>query len=787
MLTLNKKLYRDLLRLKGQVLAIALIIASGAANLVMSVSAIEMLEETGQAYYERYRFADVFGTVKRAPERLTLRISEIPGVQTVETRIVQLATLGVEGFDEPVLGQLVSIPENGQPHLNQLALRQGRWLAPGRNDEVLLSEPFAESHGLKPGDKIEVILNGQRRPMKVAGIALSPEYVYAIAPGALMPDNKRYGIIWMGRKALASAYDLEESFNDITLSLLRGANREQVLAELDALLKTYGGTGAIARKDQLSNWFLQSEIKQQKAMSMILPTIFLAAAAFLSNMILARLIAIDRDEIGLMKAFGYSNWDVGWLYMKMVMLMAAPGIVLGWIAGYGFGSWMAHMYGEYFRFPFLLQQPSMMVFVIAAGVSLAAALIGTLSAVRKAVNLPPAEAMRPPVPTSYKRGGMLSTFLDVSFDQPTRMIFRHFLRWPVRTGLSALGVGLGIAVLIIAFFWSDSVNHMIRVYFIEAQRQDVTVALTETRSKTVLQQFKQMPGVLMAEGERGVSVRFKSGHLEKRGSLTGVNPGARLNLIYDASGKKLKVPDSGIVLSTMLAKLLDVGLGDVVQVEVLEGRRPVLHLPVTQLFETYIGTPAYIHLNNLGRNMHESNTINIVHLRIDPDHASILYKELRNNPGVAAVSLLKAAIKTFRKTMDETILVFVSFFSVFAGALTFGTVYNTARISLSERQRELATLRVLGASRMTISYILLGEVALLTLVAMPLGCLAGYALAGLMTAAFETELYRIPFFILPSSYGMAAVFGLVVSIISALWVRRNLDRLDLIAVLKTRD
>lgn len=787
MLTLNKKLYRDLWRLKGQVLAIALIIASGAANLVMSVSAIEMLEETAQAYYQRYRFADIFANVKRAPEWLTSRISQIAGVQTVESRIAKLATLDIEGFDEPVLGQLVSLPDRGQPHLNRLVLRQGRWLAPGRADEVLISEPFAQEHDLRPGDTIKVILNGQKRPMKIVGIALSPEYVYALAPGALMPDNKRYGIIWMGRKALASAYDLEQAFNDLSISLLRGAKTEQVLAELDTLLAPYGGTGAIERKDQVSNWFLNSEIEMQKHMSMILPTIFLAAAAFLSNMILARLIAIDRTEIGLLKAFGYGDWEVGWLYVKMAALMAVPGIVLGWLIGYGLASWMASMYGEYFRFPFLLQQPSVSIFVIAGGISLAAALIGTLSSVRRAVALPPAEAMRPPVPTSYSRRSALPSWLEVSFDQPTRMIFRHFLRWPMRTALSALGVGLGIAVLIIALFWSDSINHMIRVYFVDAQHQDVTVALSEPRTKTVLAEFRRMPGVLMAESQRIVSVRFKAGQVEKRGSLIGIEPDARLSLVYDAKGKTLEVPESGIVLSTMLAKLLKVGVGDMLEVKVLEGRRPKLVLPVTRLFETYIGTPAYIHLDVLARQMREARTINIVHLRADPAKAPALYKQLRETPGVAAVNLRAAAIETFRQTMDQTIMMFVGFFSMFAGALTFGTVYNTARISLSERQRELATLRVLGATRMTISYILLGEVALVTLIALPLGVVAGYGLAGLMSMVFETELYRVPFFILPSSYGMAAVFGLGVTIISALWVRRNLDRLDLIAVLKSRD
>ncbi len=787
MMALNKKLLRDLFRLRGQVTAISLIIASGAANLVMSVSAIEILEESGQAYYERHRFADVFAHVTRAPERLAQRIAKIDGVQTVETRIAQMATLDVPGFDEPVLGQLISRPDQGKPKLNLLALREGRWLAAGRTDEALINEPFAEAHGLKPGDTFHAILNGQKRPLKIVGIVLSPEFVYTIGPGALMPDNKRYGIIWMGRDALAAAYDQKGAFNSLTLSLLRGATAETVLAELDILLAPYGGTGAILRKDQISNWFLQNEIVQQRNMSSVLPTIFLVAAAFLTNMVLARLIAMDRDEIGLLKAFGYSNWDVGWFYLKLAAAMTVPGILLGWVLGFGLATWMAQMYGEYFRFPFLLTRPSVSVFAISALVSMGAALIGTLSAVRRAIVLPPADAMRPPAPTAYRRATRLGALIAANFDQPTRMIFRYVLRWPVRSALSATGMGLGVAVLIMAFFWQDSIAHMINVYFFDAQKQNITIAFNEARRKTVLSDVKRLPGALMAEPERFVGVRFIAGTKTHRGSLQGVLPQAHLSQVYDANKHALEVPRGGLVLSTMLAKVLNVDIGDTVTVEVLEGRRPVLDLPVTRLFETYLGTPAYMHLDALGRALKEVDTVNLVHMLVDQNQSQVLFKELRNNPAIAAVMRRDAAVTTFRQTMDETVLMFIAFFTAFAAALTFGTVYNGARISLSERERELATLRVLGAGRAYISYVLLGEVALLTVVGLPLGCLIGFLLSGFMASAFETELFRIPFVIAPVSYGYAVTIGLVVTVVSALWVRRNLDRLDLIAVLKTRD
>ena len=321
MRTLDRKLLRDLWRLRGQVLAIALVVASGVAVLVMSLVSIEALEETAAAYYERYRFAQVFAEVKRAPEKLVRRIADIPGVQSVETRIVKLATLDLAGFEEPVTGQLISIPERGESVLNRLALRAGRLVAPGRVDEVVLSEPFAEAQDFAPGDHLHAILNGRKRRLEVVGIALSPEYVYAIGPGQLLPDNEHFGVLWMGREALEAAFDLDGAFNEISLSLLRNTRPEDVIERLDKLIGRYGGIGAYDRADQISNWFLMNEIEQLKSMASILPTVFLAVAAFLSNMVLTRLIATERGEIGLMKAFGYSNLEVGWHYVKLVMVM----------------------------------------------------------------------------------------------------------------------------------------------------------------------------------------------------------------------------------------------------------------------------------------------------------------------------------------------------------------------------------------------------------------------------------------------------------------------------------
>lgn len=784
---LHRKLFRDLWRLRGQVLAIALVMASGVGVLVMALTMVESLHETTVAYYERYSFAQVFAQVERAPEHLRERLLEIPGVQAVETRVVHTAVLDIEGFGEPVIGRLVSVPERGDSRLNRLALRQGRLPRVGAPDEAVLAEPFAQAHGLAVGGQLRAIINGRWRVLAVVGIALSPEYVYAIGPGALMPDDQRFGVLWLGEEALRAAYDLKGAFNDVSLSLLRGTDPETVVDRVDQLLAGRGGIGAYARSEQVSNWFLTNEIAELRTLSSILPTIFLAVSAFLTHMVLARLVAVERSEIGLLKAFGYRNRDIALHYVEFVLGIGAAGVILGWFIGYWLGLYDTHVYAEFFRFPFLLYRPSAQPFVMAAVISVGSALLGALGAVRQAVALPPAEAMRAPSPPLFRRS-RLSEFRFVRrLDQPTRIMLRQVVRWPGRSFITAAGIGMAVAVLVTSMQWVDSIEHLVDVHFQEAQRQDVTVGFGEPRSAEVTRELARLPGVLTTEPMRVVAARMRFGWREEREPVQGVPAGQSLYRVYDAKGRAITLPPQGLVMSTMLARMLDVKIGDRVTVEVLEGRRPVFDVPVTATFETYIGSPAYMEIGALNRLMGDQASVSAVHLRFDPADREALFQAFKSLPRVTAVSIKDAAVQTFNATMARTITIFVSFFVIFACALAFGVTYNAARISLSERSREFATLRVLGLSRAEISYILLGEIALLVFVALPLGCAMGHALARLMAGALATELYRVPLFILPATYGWAIVIGVVATAVSALLVRRRVDRLDLIAVLKTRE
>ncbi len=784
---LNRKLWRDLYRLRGQALAIALIIASGVAVLVMSLAAAQSLLNSANAYYERYRFADVFATVKRAPISVARRIAQIPGVQQVEPRIVEQATLDIVGFEEPVVASLVSISVPYRPTLNRLVLRSGRFPEPGHNHEVVAGEAFAEAHSMHPGSTLQALINGRKQTLVVVGLALSPEFVYAIGPGALVPDSKRYGVLWMGREALEAGYDLDAAFNDIVLSLWHGASLPSVLREIDRLLRPYGGVGAVARKDQISNWFVMNEITQLHNIARILPVIFLAVGAFLANMILARLIATERSEIGLLKAFGYGDAAVAWHYAKLIVAMTALGVLIGWVGGYWLGLWLTSVYAVFFRFPTLLYTPGSVAFAVAALVSLVATLSGGVGAARRAARLPPAEAMRPPEPPVFTRNqGAFYRFTDW-LDQASRIFLRQALRWPLRSLLTSLGIGAAIGILISALQWLDAIDRMVEAYYYEQQRQDAIVALVGSEPDSITGDFLRLPGVIAAEGHRFVAARLHNGHLSQREALIGVPAGSQLEILRDDSGSRITIPPNGLLLSAKLAEMLDVSVGEHLRIEVLEGRHPVVSAPVVALFDTLIGTPAYMHIDALNELLKERNQTNAVFLLIDEHQHQRLFARLKTIPAVGSVMLRDAAIQMFHESVGETILIYVTFYTFFACTLAIGVTYNAMRIALSERGRELATLRVLGFYTGEISYVLLGEAAMLVVLAIPLGCLMGFGLTVILASAFETELFRIPLVVEPATYATATVVVLIATLIAGILVHRRLAHLDLIAVLKTRE
>lgn len=784
---LDRKVLRDLRRLWAQALAIALVMAAGVATLILAVGAHDSLYETRAAYYERNRFADVFAGVTRAPEALADEIARIDGVGAVETRISNIALLDLPDMREPASAILVSLPDIGEQRLDLITLRSGRLPLPADEREVVVSEPFANAHGFSIGSTFSAILNGRKRELRVVGTALSPEFIYTLGPWDLMPDDRRFGVVWMSRETLASAYDLAGAFSNVHLRLLRGASEAAAIQELDRLLAPYGGAGAHGREDQLSHAFLDSELTQLEAMSRILPPIFLLVAAFLVNMTLARLITLEREQIGLLKALGYSDIAVGLHYLKFVSVIALIGAAIGALAGTWLGTSLTRLYGDFFHFPFLIFRMDPGVYLVSIGVTLAAAIVGAVKAVADVVRLAPAVAMTPPAPARYRR-----TLLDRPHDalrmpQSGVMPLRHLVRFPVRTGGGLLGVSLATAILVGSLWSFGSIEHMIDVTFHQAERQDATINFAGERHPSAVQAVARLPGVMNAEPYRAIGVKMRRGHVERRVAITGKPRGADLSRVLDEDYRPVTLPESGIAISDALAQILNVRAGDLVEIQLLEGTRRTLDVPVAMVIQGYLGLMAYADLDYVDALAREGQRVTGVHVAFDPDQADALFSALKDIPAARFIALQGVSLQKFRETLAENILMMVSIYVVLAAIIAFGVVYNFARISLSEQGRELASLRVLGFTRGEISWILLSELALITILAQPLGWLIGYGFAVAMVSAFDSELFRVPLVVGPEVYAYASLVVIAASLVSALVVRRRIDRLDLIEVLKTRE
>lgn len=787
MRALHVKLFRELWQMRGQVLAIAVVIAGGVATLLMSLASLESLRLTRDGFYRDYRFAEVFATLKRAPEELLPRVAEIAGVQRAESRVLFAATLDVPDFADPATGLLISLPDSGQPEFNRLFLRAGRLPEAGRSGEAVVSEPFAEAHGLAPGDRLGAVINGRSQSLTVVGVALSPEHIYQIKPGDLFPDDRRYAILWLNRAQLAAAADLDGAFNSLVVSLSRNAREKEVIADLDRLLAPYGGVGAVGRSEQISHSYLEAEFAQLATMARLFPAIFLGVAAFLLNVVLARLIASQREQIAILKAFGHSHWQVGLHYSQLVLLMSAGGLLLGVLAGHWLGEAMGRLYADFFRFPSLDYRMSPRVVGLAALITFGAALAGTLGAVRRAVRLPPAEAMRPELPGSYRPTLVERLGLAGRLGPVPRMILRHLERRPFKALLSVTGIAFACAILVMGNFQHDAVDHMIAVQFGLAQRHDLAVTFNEPTSRRVLHDLHALAGVTAVEGQRSLAVVLRHGHRTFRTGLHGVEKGGDLYRVLDAALHPLTPPVDGVVLTDYLAELLAVDPGDMVTVETLEGRRRVLELPVTGLVNEYIGVAAYMELRALNRALGDGEAVGGAFLAVEQEQRQAVASRLTASPRVAGVGQRLAAIHSFQDSMAETVLVFSFISTLLAGSIAFGIVYNSARIALAERGRELASLRVLGFSRSETGNILLGELALLTALGIPLGWLIGYFLCWYLTVGLRSDFYRIPLILEPATFATAATVVVVAAIFSGLVVRGRINRLDLVAALKARE
>ncbi|MGM0450160.1 MAG: ABC transporter permease [Pseudomonadota bacterium] len=784
---LRRKLLRDLLALKGQVAAIGVVMAAGVMTLIISMTSLDALTLSQQRFYEDYRFARLFVSLERAPEYIASRVRAIAGVSDVETRVQAPVRLNVPGFSDPVRGLVLSIPEGRQPDLNQLYIREGMLPTPGRNDQVVVSEPFAEAHGLHAGDQLQAIINGRLQTLNLSGVVLSPEFIYQMSPGDLLPDFERYGVLWMNRRALAAAFDMEGAFNSLALGLRPNTDEQTVITALDQLLERYGGQGAYNRSDQQSHRFLTEELDQLRVHATILPTVFLSVAAFLLSVLMARIINTQRQQIAVLKAFGYSNRDMGLYYGLLTALIVLIGGALGTVLGAWAADGLARLYTVYFRFPelsFRLQPRVVALGILVAG---GAAGVGAFRAVRQAVVMAPAEAMRPPAPERFRQGWLERARILGWLSQPGRIILRNLSRYRFKAVLSVLGISLSAALLLVASYQFSAVDHLIDTQYRLVQKASINLHFAEPVYPGVATELLHQPGILHAETFRNVPVRLVHRQREYRTVIQGMDASRALFGLIDAAHRDIALPPEGLLLTQYLADDLGVVAGEDLRVVIMEGQRRTVSVPVAGTVSEPIGLSAYMERRALNRLLGEGPAVTGAWLLTDRRAEPVLFDRLWGLPEITGVGMVNEAAARIRRYIGDTVLVMMGFMVLLAGSITFAVVYNNARIAFAERARELATLRVLGFTRTEVAWILIGEVALLALLAIPIGWLLGTALVWLVNQAMNSDLFRVPFIITTQTYAFSALGVVLTATLSLLLIARRLYRLNMIDALKTAE
>ena len=784
---LDRKLLRDLRTLWSQTLTLSLVLAMGVAAFIATFSAYESLAGARERFYAESRFADVFASVKRAPLSTRTRLQALPGVAQVYTGIAQIARMSLPHTGDPIMGLLVGLERDTPPQVNRLTVRTGRWPEAGTLPrEALVSEAFAMARGLRPGDRVDALVQGRFEPLLITGIAVSPEYVFAGLGGS--PDLRSFGVFWLDADALAGATQLRGAFNRVALLLAPGAREAPVLEALDHALAPFGAQRAHGRSEQMSHRMLESEITEQRVLGTVLPTIFLAVSAFLLHVVLSRQIVRQREQIAALKALGYDNRRIAMHFLEYAALVVVLAVLMGTALGVGLGRWLTSLYGDVFRFAVLDYRLSPWLPVVATAVACATALAATLLAIRSVLRLAPAEAMRPPAPGVYRRALAERLSLARFITPGWRMVLRRLEQRPLRAAVTVLGVAAAMAVVVNGAFWRDSFDALIANRFQRALRGDVMAALMEPApAKEVVAALSRLAEVNSVEGARVVNVRIEHAQQRWRGLLQGRLEQAQLQLITDRSGAVVEPPHDGLLVNSRLAKRLGVARGDMLRVQVEEGRQPLLLLPVAGTLDESMGMRVYIERRSLNALLREGDLINQAVLQVQRGRDAAAVERMQLVPGIMAAFSKTVMLRNIESVTARNLLVFSAVLTGFATVIAVGVVYNQARIALAERAWELASLRVLGFERQEVSGLLIGELALLVILSVPFGLLAGHGLAMLVAHLIHTDEFAFDAVVRPSTYAYAALCVLLAAAASAWVVQRHVRHLDLVAVLKVRE
>ncbi|MFM6927578.1 MAG: FtsX-like permease family protein [Bdellovibrio sp.] len=763
----------------------SILITCGVAVLVASWSSYNSLQNAKDSYYDKYRFADIFAEVIRAPKSLLSRIQTLPGVEVAEARIIEDTLLDLTSQAEPALGRIISY--NSQSQLNKIYLRQGRLPEASTPLEVLVHESFAKAHHLKPGDSFFATLRGRKEKLVISGVGLSPEYVYALSPMAPFPDDLHFGILWMPEMDLEKLSNMQGAFNSLLLKTSTETSLPNVKTQLDQILSPFGGIGSYDRSLQISHMFVQDEIHQQRSMSTIVPGIFILVAIFILYTTMSRLIGLQRTQIATLKALGYSSRKLVFYYWRLVSIILTLGTFPALLAAHFIGKWYAHLYEQYFRFPhinFNLSNNSIALGIIAG--FLPGWVASTLALV-SVFSLNPAEAMRPPNPAPFSRTLLEHWHLLIPRSIQSKMVFRNILARPWRFVLSVLGIAAATGILINGSFWSDIIDFMFERQFHQVSREDLEVQLRHPRHREALQEISRIPGIYNIEGARSVGVRLLYKNFKKETAILTSEAPSTMRRVLNLQGEEIRIPDGHLLLSRYFAEKMHLKVGDIVTLQISEKTTPEFDVPVGGFVDDIVGATVYANKSDLHLWLHESPSFNTIFIKVAPAQAEKVYIQLKQMPEVASINIKKLLYASFSKNLSEMIWTFTVVLVIFATIIAGAVLFNMTRISLSEKSWELASLKIIGFEVPQVFRVLFLELGICVLCALGPGILLGYTLSYISLTWIHTETFTYPLVIDIKTYALAVIVIVITYFIAGLFLYRKVEDLNMTAALKARE
>ncbi|KPL12294.1 hypothetical protein AMJ85_01215 [candidate division BRC1 bacterium SM23_51] len=790
MRVLDRKLARDLWKFKGQAVAVTAVILCGIAGYICVSSAYRNLRLTRDAYYREYRFADFWILLERAPKSAVYKTGAIAGVTRTRGRIIQDVNLDLEDSDDPKIGRIVSMPDKPRQVLNDIHLVSGRYFSSDALDEVIVSDRFAKANGLGAGDRLRATINNKKETLRIVGTALSPEYVYQIRnTQEFLPNDSGFAILFVKETFAEMILDMDEACNEIVGSVDDPERLDAILDRAETILEPYGVLATIKRYDQLSNRYVSDEIRGLGISAKIIPSEFLGIAALILMVMLSRMVKRERTEIGVLKAYGYSTTAVIVHYLKFALLVA----IAGWVGGVAVGEWlgrgMIRLYQDFFQFPILRHRFHGDVLGLSFLISVVSGVVGASVAAVRVLRIQPAESMRPEAPRIG--GAILIERIGWFWRRVTfswKIILRSVARYKLRAVLTVFVIAFATAIQLVGRFGFDAMDRLMEHRFREVQRHDVKVTFESERGKGAIRDLRRLEHVRRVEPLFEYPFEIRTGWRKKELLITGVPLDARLYHLVDAAGRPLELEGGDLVVTERTARQLGVRAGDSVELEPLIGKvEKVRTVRVSKPVRQYLGMGAYMSHEALSRLMDEDYAVNAALLRVDRGSERLISRQLKDVAGVAAVEIKEDSVRALEETLATSMGIMTTILTIFAGVIAFAIIYNSTSITLTERGRELASLRVLGFTLEEIRRVVFRENWLLSILGILVGIPLGLALCRVMVFAYDTELYRLPFYVRNRTF-VVAILSIVAFVAITNWTaRRRIAKLDMVEVLKSRE